>query len=251
MKLLLDIGNSAVKWALADSRGALEHQGRFARPLLDSPRGWAALQASLPAAGVQGIAVASVAGEQDNTVLRQRLAGISDLRPWFAGVQPQSCGVRCAYADCAQLGVDRWLIIIAAWCQVQDALCVIDYGTAVSVDMVDRKGRHLGGYVLPGLAMMQEALRRGTARIPPGPASDPGSPGPGVDTASCVARGCLGALAGGCDRLVQEYAQRLGQQPHCLVTGGGAAAILPAVGFSFVEDQQLLFRGLQRLFQER
>lgn len=251
MDLLLDVGNSAVKWALADARGALASQGRFARRLLDSPQGRAALQAAVPATGVQGIAVASVASGQDNAVLRQCLAGVSDVPPWFASVQPRACGVRCAYADCAQLGVDRWLIIIAAWRQVQDALCVIDYGTAVSVDMVDRRGQHLGGYVLPGLVMMQEALRRGTARVRADPAPDPGSPGPGTDTAGCVARGCLSALAGCSERLVQQYADHLGKPPHCLVTGGGAPGILPAVGFSFVEDQQLLFRGLQQLFQER
>ena len=250
MELLLDIGNSRIKWALVDAQCTFRHQGRFSLQGIDSDSEWSALRAVLSGTALHGIAVASVASEENNILLRQRLSGISNMSPWFAKVQPRSCGVRCAYTDCRELGVDRWSMIIGAWSQVRGALCVIDYGTAVSMDVVDDSARHLGGYVFPGLAMMQESLRHGTARIQVSP-GEVEALGPGVDTASCVGRGCLSALVACSEHLVRQCAEHLGCQPSCLVTGGDAARILPAVCFPSLADPYLLFRGLHRLFRER
>ena len=250
MNLLLDVGNTRIKWVLADDNEDFTACGRFESDVRAWPEGFSVLQTTVPDTAVQGIAVASVIGSELDALLCEHLKAVSDVPPWFAQVQAQSCGLRCAYEDHRQLGIDRWLVSIAAWQTFRQAVCVIDYGSAVSLDVVDADGRHLGGYVVPGLGMMKRALSRDTARIF-SHSSIIADRHPGTDTAACVSNGCLGALAGFSEYLLRQVQENLGSVPCCVVTGGDAEQILSAVNFSFQRDEHLLFKGLQLLFAER
>ena len=72
----------------------------------------------------------------------------------FSPVRRDSaCGLRNGYRDPAQLGVDRWLAMCAAWQQFPGSLCVVDAGTAVTIDVVAADGAHSGGLILPGVCL--------------------------------------------------------------------------------------------------
>jgi type III pantothenate kinase len=96
-------------------------------------------------------------------------SGLSDLFAHW-GVQPQwavasayQCGVRNYYADPTQLGSDRWASLIAAWRIQRQGCIVVSAGTAMTVDALSDTGEFLGGIIVPGLQLMQNALIRGTA----------------------------------------------------------------------------------------
>ena len=74
--------------------------------------------------------------------------------PRFVTTAHAQFGVRCAYADPARLGVDRWVAVLAAYHAAHGAACVLDAGTAVTFDAVAADGRHLGGLIFPGARQM-------------------------------------------------------------------------------------------------
>ncbi|MFO7764549.1 MAG: type III pantothenate kinase [Wenzhouxiangellaceae bacterium] len=147
------------------------------------------------------------------------------------------------------MGVDRWLALQPAWARVRSALCLVDCGTATTVDLVGACGRHLGGWIMPGM----EAARQGLLTRAPGlrrPAvGSPAVPGPARDTAEAVESGLLLQQAGG---IVQAYTLATGlpefaPAPPVLLTGGAAAplqSLLEGRGLSVRVEPDLVLQGL-------
>jgi type III pantothenate kinase len=225
MHLLIDIGNSRVKWAELDG-GVLERRGHAAhRESVDAALG--ELEDSFSTAP-ESVIVANVAGlamaEKLGALCRRRLG----LAPEFVAVRAEQFGVRCAYADPARLGVDRWVALLGAHRAVRGAVCVISAGTAVTFDAVDAGGSHLGGLILAGPRLAAAALERHTSDI--GPTTAAGEPPRGLDllgrsTDTAVAHGAWLAIAAALDRAVATVSQALGTAPTVYLTGGDAARV--------------------------
>lgn len=152
----------------------------------------------------QVVWLSNVAGEEIASLTSQLLQEQSCVNYRFATTQTQQCGVRNGYRKPQQLGVDRWLAMLAAFHLPQRAtgqsLCVVDCGTALTLDVLDATGRHLGGYIAPGLTAMREMLNQKLAHIDIKP-TDPGAVKVLADnTADGVARGCAQVLLGGFSR---------------------------------------------------
>jgi type III pantothenate kinase len=233
MMLLLDVGNSRLKWAPADAAGlreggAIEHGG--------NPAAAAAL-IGLDAA--QGIHVANVTGAE----LGEKLAAVLQTRygvaPRFAQVRAECAGLRIAYVDPTRLGIDRWLCLLAAWSEARGPACVVSAGTALTFDAVDADGRHLGGVIAPGLLTMQQAVLGATRFSASGPAQDYDE-GLGRDTEACVRQGAMHAGAG----LVERLAARYGSSGSRLLTGGDAPRLLPHLGGEWTLRPNLVMEGL-------
>ena len=77
----------------------------------------------------------------------------------------QQCGVRSSYVDPAALGPDRWAALIGAWHLTGGACVVVNAGTTMTVDALNGEGVFLGGCIVPGAALMREALARDTANL--------------------------------------------------------------------------------------
>jgi type III pantothenate kinase len=162
MNLLLDIGNSRICWAYWDGvalrePGTVLHRGRDPADCMDFLDQFRSEPSAVFAANVAGAAMADA------------LAGAVAKR-WscplrFARSERSACGVTNAYLDHRQLGVDRWLGVMAAYLAHQKAVCVVDAGTAITLDQVDNDGRHLGGLIVPGLDLMRGALDRETSDL--------------------------------------------------------------------------------------
>jgi type III pantothenate kinase len=248
MMLLVDVGNSRVKWAFGTAAGfvalgeARHNEGEDLRALLDA--------AYSPAE----IRVANVAGAEAAARLAALLHERFGIAPVFARSAASGAGVHSGYADPAQLGVDRWLAICAAFAMYRAPVCVVDAGTATTIDVVSGSGAHQGGLILPGITLMQSALRASTgdlARLSsgtgitglpagnnragnaapvPGPVARSGEPGIalGRDTAAAIRDGALQATA--C--LVMACLDHLrdgavsGPGAGLLVLTGGAAPLL-------------------------
>lgn len=241
-RLLIDLGNTRLKWRCDDGAavldaGAVVHRGRALNEAL------AALPATLPRPAV--VWCGSVAGAEADAILDACVQARWSLRPRFAHASAAACGVRNAYAEPARMGVDRWLALIGAHALVPGASCVVDAGTAVTVDALDANGVHRGGTILPGLQLMRGTLYGNTGRIPPEPV--PAADGLGCDTAACVAAGVLHAVAGGIERSVASATAVLGAAPVCLLTGGDAPLLATVLHLDTRVVPDLVLDGLARL----
>jgi type III pantothenate kinase len=211
MFLLIDAGNSRIKFACHDGQSWLE-QGVLASPTH--------LLHALPAGFRPHRTILScVASEAVRASLQ---AEISSFKSELEILLPSEsrCGLQCAYANPARLGPDRWAAAIGAWQHIQDSCLVVCAGTATTIDVIRAPGVHAGGSILPGLEMMMQSLAQGTAALPPVTAN----PHPKLlheaarDTVTAIQAGCLHAQIGAIERM---HASLPSGSP-ILVTGGNA-----------------------------
>lgn len=234
MTLLVDLGNTRLKWATwRDGRlcdgGAVPHRDLDLAEVLD--------QAWLGLARPGSCRIASVARPAMRDTLRDWIADRWQLDAVFVASQAEQAGVRNGYRDPTQLGVDRWLALIGAWRRVGGAVCVADCGSALTVDILDSRGQHLGGVIAPGLQLMSAALQQGTA-LPPlqaGPDSTLGR-----DTGTAMAAGTVEALRG----LVDRCRAQAPPGARLLFTGGDAAVIARGIAAPHELIPDLVLEGL-------
>jgi type III pantothenate kinase len=238
--LLVDIGNSRVKWGRACGEKmtvgeAFPSQPDGLEPCLD--RHWGRLAA--PRAVYASSVGATEAAARLSAWVARRWA--VPLR--FAAAEARGYGVVNGYQRPAQLGVDRWLGLVALRSDYGLPSCLVDCGTALTLDALDAEGRHLGGLIAPGLALMKRALFRETQGIreEEGIAA---SLGLGRDTASCVESGVLLACAGLVEKAYGELTGRLGVPPVLALSGGGGAALGHALAVPYRLAPDLVLRGL-------
>lgn len=206
MILDLDIGNTRLKWRLDGHRSqSLLHKGE------------AAALAALPDMEPSLIRLSSVAGKTLTEALTAALVERWGIRPWQARVTA-SPFMALAYRDPCKLGVDRWLAMLAALEQGFDYAIVIDAGTAVTIDVLQNR-RHLGGYIVPGLTLMENTLLGATQEISL-QAGGFGGLEPGSSTGSCVKNGALLAAVGAVAHLRDSLEAQYRQAPQLLFTGG-------------------------------
>jgi len=230
MRLEFDIGNTNHKWRITDN-GEVVRRGGFANSDDGLP--------SVPIQGVSEIYVACVA----DAVYVDRLvnwAGQNGLSVEQAVVTAEASGVTCAYAEPKRLGVDRWLAAIAAFYRY-GATCVIDIGSAMTVDVIDEQGHHLGGYIVPGYQLLLGALLKDTALVRWSEHEVSGDLALGKDTANAVAAGAKLMLVG----FVEQAVARLPfDNAQVVFTGGGGRLLREACGDCGVWVEDLVFEGL-------
>ena len=228
--LLIDVGNTAIKWRLANVEGLLEVGG--SAPDVSS------LCQAIEAErwGIAGLA--SVASDSADAELIAALTASGARAVHRATAQSSCLGLVSSYAEPERMGVDRWLAMLAAHAHNEGALCVIDAGTAVTVDLVSAEGAHEGGYILPGADLMRRALSSETDRIEVGALEAPAIV-PGNNTQACVTAGSWRAVMGAVE---STMAASPGHRP--LLTGG-AASTLRDLGLVATVSPDLVMEGLR------
>ncbi|MDG1818201.1 MAG: type III pantothenate kinase [Porticoccaceae bacterium] len=209
MILDIDAGNTRIKWRVLDQAGVIARGDQ----LTESVRQGTPLEIT-DADNIQRIRLCSVAGSDIIEALHSQLKGQFDCPLALAEVNDSAAGVLCGYKDYLQLGVDRWLAVIAAYKNVANSLIVVDAGSAVTIDIVDAEGAHQGGYIVPGLRLMHQALWQGTEhiKVEAKPVANIVSPGRSTDDA--VDKGCLLLLVSTIEALVDQHNGKL------VITGG-------------------------------
>lgn len=148
-----------------------------------------------------------------------------------------------AVDDEQAIGVDRVCAAAAAYDELGTACTIIDFGTAVTVDLVDEEGTLLGGAILPGLRTQFRSLREYTAQLPD---VEPGFPEQayGKNTVEAIQSGVCRGLVGACRALVEGYAATLNRWPQVIATGGDATFMLPHCDFIDTAVDGLVLRGV-------
>lgn len=246
MNLLIDIGNSRLKWATAEHDvlqigRPLQHVHVNQQQLLDC---WQDL--SRP----EQIAISCVANDRLYHVIQSAISLLwADVFILRAQSQVKVLDIRNGYQQPEKLGVDRWLSLIAAWQRYHCAICVIDCGTAITADLIDSEGNHLGGSISPGLGLMTQALLTGTAALSNHfntARFDRPVCWPATTTEEGIGSGVLLAAVG----LIEKI---LARQPGVplLLTGGDAELIASHLDGPYVIEPELVLHGLQILLKQR
>lgn len=274
-RLLLDIGNSRLKWALWSAGAAPRlNAGRFDRRgvlalsrLRRSAVPLRALFAAMPAG--TAILACNVAGAKIAARVRACAAEAGLSRPQFVRTSARADGVRNAYAEPWRLGTDRWVALIGAHAaSPRRALCLVGIGSALTIDLLAPGGRHLGGCIAPGPQMMVESLLRETAGIRRrarlggaaaiaralsattrvrGAQRTTHAALFAAATRDALLAGARHACAALIERAAKQARERIGMPVQVLLSGGAADAISPLLAIDYQRAEDLVLHGLLAL----
>ena len=229
MTILIDIGNTAIKWQLRESDQAISTGRGDVRQLML----WLE---SLDSVSSHQIAVSCVRDDDFAGELRDALVQLGFSSVDFAESSATHAGVTNAYASPSSLGVDRWLAVLALKSLGHESGIVVDVGTACTIDVLE-SNRHVGGFILPGPKLACEALVANTDKIRYS-TEPPAALEPGGDTGACVVSGAWLTIVGAVKEIAKRY-------PHCpLFLAGGAAPTLIDLGVEGELVTDLVFDGL-------
>lgn len=237
MMLLVDIGNSRVKWAFSEQGKlspikALEHgHADFKQQLLAS---WQSIVVAPEKAAIACVSSVSVLHEIE-AVIKALWSNLSILN---VASQAHSHGVINSYPMPEKLGIDRWLCLIAARARWHGSLCIVDCGSAVTIDVMAADGQHLGGLIGPGMTMMKRALAGNTAALKFSEAEY--SPGLANNTEAAIYNGTLYAVVG----LIHSVLEQQKEPLTLIVTGGDAELVVSKLKQDAVIAQDLVLQGL-------
>lgn len=229
MRLLLDAGNSLIKWQLRQDGGILKAGVSRAESVelfgeLDSTD-WARIRA---------VSVCTVRSEPARKALEQLIAAHTSAGITYYWTESCFGQLVCAYQEPATMGADRWCAMVGAWARIAGACVVIDAGSAITVDWVDATGRHQGGYILPGRNLMLDALSEKTARVFFQKERELHQYSPGRSTSECVLHGV--------NWLLRTLALELGADARTvmMITGGDGSYIKKALEESVAPGLQVM-----------
>lgn len=238
MRLLLDLGNTRLKWALRE--GAQWHEqgavGWNDEVVLALHEAWRHLP--LP----RDVFGASVVDSEREAQIAAVVSTCFERSTTWLRTPAEACGVRNAYPEPGRLGVDRFLGMVAARAEGWAPCVLAGVGTALTLDALDAQGQHLGGLIAPGPQLMQQSLLGATVRVL---VDRPGTVLEAADnTPDAVASGCWQAAAALVERFVSHMSAPLGGAPQLILGGGDAASLAPLIAHPSRLSQDSVLRGL-------
>ncbi|MBW8191659.1 type III pantothenate kinase [Neiella marina] len=240
--LLIDLGNTRGKLVEIDN-------GRLQPPIYwDYQQPFADVWSTFKGKSISLICLACVAPgsicQQVINVACQQQITVREVNS-----EPQAFGVTNGYHDHTLLGVDRWLGLIGARQLTKQACVIVDAGTAVTVDAMDASGYHLGGWIVPGLQMMQESLTQRSEKLHVH--KQQRASGFGLSTSDAIQLGALSAIAGAITQAMKLIALPDHEsQGQLILTGGDADKLASFMDVEVFMRPDLVFTGLKRYAED-
>lgn len=244
-QLLIDMGNTAVKWKLSGEPASVMKRAIYPQNLDETF--FLALWQGLE---ISEVIVSCVASDDDWQACEQALKKLWHIPVKRISTQKQASGIHIAYDNPAALGVDRFCAMIAAFKQVEKAVMVVDCGSAITIDIIQATGRHDGGYILPGIQAMKKSLRQETAARDIEMTGSRISLLPGSSTRACVEAGIYHAAVSLIEAVYREQVKLHGQL-QCIMTGGDAEPVQELLNFEARLVVDLVLGGLEILADEK
>ncbi|ANF81159.1 pantothenate kinase [Acinetobacter sp. NCu2D-2] len=233
--LWLDIGNTRLKYWITEDEHTLEHGAELH---LQSPADLLlGLVQHFKRLSIQNIGISSVQDKKSNDRILKILKRLN-VPIIIAKVEAEYAGLGCGYDEPSQLGIDRWLQVLAVAQDPKANYCVISCGTALTIDLVQGQ-KHLGGYILPNLYLQRDSLIQNTKGIKiPDAAFEALTPG--RNTLDAVHHGILLGLVSTIEKVLEHF-------PSTLVMTGGDAALFAQhlTAYHPIIESDLLLKGLQ------
>lgn len=240
--LAIDIGNTRAKWGVHDGQAWIE-QGAVETVQLAAFADQ--LSATLNLNLINKIWISSVV---DKNITLNFMQQLSFMHAELNLVEPSArkCGVINHYDIAEQLGTDRWCALIAARHIHKGHAIVVMAGTAMTVDALTADGHFLGGMIVPGLSLMQDALRKRTANLRPEVGDFKAFP---TQTQDAIHSGIISASLGAITHARNAMHAAGNLDPVCIIGGGGAAWLAPHIAPPLKQIDNLVLEGLLRIAQ--
>jgi type III pantothenate kinase len=234
-KLWLDIGNTRLKYWITEHDQIIEQAAELH---LQSPADLLlGLIQHFKALGLHQVGLSSVQDKINNERILSILESLH-IPVIFAQVQAEYAGLICGYDEPSQLGIDRWLQVLAVATQAHENYCVISCGTALTIDLAQGQ-QHLGGFILPNLYLQRDSLIQNTKgiKIPDAAFSELN---PGRNTIDAVHHGILLGLLSTIEKVLHDFPAQL------VLTGGDAPLFAQHLSHHHPRiEPDLLLKGLQ------
>ncbi len=251
MLLAVDIGNTNIAagvfrddgferhWRVStDKRRTPDEYGIIFSGLFDA--------AGLKRTALKGAVVCSVV-PQLNNVLKAALADYLGVTPLIVGADI-SAPIKVLTENPSEVGADRLVNAVAAYAQCRKAVVIVDFGTAVTFDLVTAKGEYAGGAIAPGVALSAEALFMGTAKLPRIEVERP-SRAIGRNTVEAMRSGLFFGFIGLVDGLIERIVKEAGIDAEVIATGGMAGVVIGESRYIKKADEFLTLKGLKIIYE--
>lgn len=228
MILELDCGNSFIKWRVLN----IDRVSAFAEGVVGSNVALIESLNAVPDMALTRCRLVSVRALEETDKLVETLIDAFGITVSCATSAVEMAGVRNGYEEFERLGLDRWLAILGGYKLASGPCLVLDFGTAATADFIDADGKHLGGFICPGLPLMRNQLRTHTRKIRYDDASAERALerlSPGRTTVEAVERGCKLMLRGFVLTQIELARRYWGDDFTVFLTGGDAGLVFDAV----------------------
>jgi len=240
--LLIDIGNTRIKWAYLNDQGQLCEPGVVSHADFN-------LELMRQLKRPNDVWISNVGSKALLKVVSDELTTQFGVAINVVTVSQSAGGLTNDYKDLEGLGVDRWVAAIGARAIVsQGDLIIIDAGSAVTIDWLRNDNSYQGGVILPGVWLMHESL---VGQIDIGADLVDRGQIIGKNTEECVNSGVSYGVVGAVERVVDEMQHVISAPVTILLTGGDAPLIMAKSDLPVVDQPDLVLRGLAELVRER
>jgi type III pantothenate kinase len=240
VKLLLDLGNSRCKFAIVEKGDLKQYEAQNYGPF---GKLYSVKSLSDQYSDADEVVISSVLSEEMNSQIKETLLNGAAKNVFFLAPEENSFGVKLAYADPSNMGVDRVAALIGAKEKYSGNSCIVDCGTAITIDVLDAKGVHQGGVILPGIKVMKKALLSNT-KIEVSDA-DVEFDVLSKTTEGAIHTGCISAVVGGVEHVVNKMASDYDGFDQIVITGGDAEKIKSYLSMQADMDNTLVLDGLK------
>jgi type III pantothenate kinase len=225
MLIAIDIGNSTINIGFFTRSGLLV-QKMYTHPLLSHAKYSALLNRFIKENNMEktpeGIIISSVVPEHTK-VLRKALKGSTGKKPFIVSCKMRT-GLTFNIPDPEKLGSDRIANAAAAYEFYKCPVAVVDFGTATTISIVDKKAAYIGGAIIPGIRLMIESLAQGTSKLPEVQVKPPIS-ALGKDTVRCIQSGLFYGTAGAVEKILGKIEKEAAIKLKVVITGGHGVLI--------------------------
>lgn len=252
MILAIDIGNTNIVLGIIDNNKII-FTGRLSTDKLKTADEYALLFSglinmhSIDIKDIEGVIVSSVVPPLILT-MKRAVKRLTDKEPFILGPGLKT-GLNIKLDNPAQLGCDQVADAVAAINKYPAPLMVLDMGTATTVSVIDKNKNYLGGLIIPGIRISQEALSSSTSQLPRISLEKPEKV-IGSNTVDCMKSGAVYGTAAMIDGLADRIETELGEKVTIVATGGNSECIVPVCKRNIIYDSNLLLDGLNIIYKK-
>lgn len=248
--ILIDAGNSCLKLSVLDETDKLENYFT----ILDYNDLYQQFIEQLSEFIISNVIISNVNNTMISHIITDACLYLWNIVPYHVVTEQNKYGISTRYSNPRLLGCDRWLALIAAKAEFNQALCVVDCGTAVTIDVLTEEGMHVGGFITPGLSMSRNALGLNASNLPlinKGEyTTNSSSSFLANNTQDAIIGGTLYQLSAYVERVISEIKLEVSNNIECIITGGDAIILQGLVSHHFSYREKLVLEGLDIIAQD-
>lgn len=222
MILDIDIGNTCLKWRLSDNAAEVlaDKENGLLQEMLIS------LMFKVGGRKIDRVRLAHVLGRDREKEIIAFFDKKINIVVECAKSKDRCGEVINKYERPEQLGVDRWMCILAAFYQAKGCCCVIDCGSAITVDFISNDGTYVGGYIAPGLRLLTKSLSDNTKLLPLVDRNNCADVTHGKSTIDALQNGVLLMAVSFIEKSVKNFNEKNNQMVRLYLTGGDAQELM-------------------------